>query len=132
MPPCSPTYANVPDAGSLLRTATTLPWRPAVSNGCLQARTSISSMFQTPVSEECRQAWPRTRVQRHLGALRVAHAITIAPATADPSNVSWQRDLTISHRKMGEVLMARHEAEGALAQYREGFRITESMAKAIQ
>src|SRR5207248_1166046 len=40
----------------------------------------------------------------------------------------WQRDLSVSHNKIGDVLVAQGEAPGALAAYRKGLAISEALA----
>ena len=42
---------------------------------------------------------------------------------ADPGNADWQRDLSVSHDKIGDVLVAQGNLPGALAAYRDGLAI---------
>ena len=39
-------------------------------------------------------------------------------AQADPGNAEWQRDLSVSHNKIGDMLAAAGDRAGALAEYR--------------
>ncbi|MDP8256308.1 MAG: tetratricopeptide repeat protein [Candidatus Alcyoniella australis] len=51
-------------------------------------------------------------------------------ATADPSNTGWQRDLSVSHNKLGDVLRAQGDLAGALREYRAALEISERLATA--
>ncbi len=46
----------------------------------------------------------------------------------DPSNIQWQRDLSISHEKIGGVLQAQGDLAGALTAYRHSLEIRERLA----
>ena len=46
----------------------------------------------------------------------------------DPANTEWQRDLSVSHNKIGDVLVAQGDGAGALAAYRKGLEICEVLA----
>ena len=43
--------------------------------------------------------------------------------------MQWQRDLSISHNKIGEVLSAQGDLPGALAQFKAYHAIAESLAR---
>jgi tetratricopeptide (TPR) repeat protein len=45
-----------------------------------------------------------------------------------PVNAEWQRDLSVSHNKIGDVLVAQGDGPGALAAYRKGLAIGEALA----
>ena len=47
---------------------------------------------------------------------------------ADPSNVRWQRDLSIAYIKTGDVQIAQGAADSALKNYRTALSITERLA----
>jgi len=47
----------------------------------------------------------------------------------DPANTEWQRDLWVSHGKIGDVLMTQGDGPGALRAYQEGLAISENLAK---
>lgn len=57
-----------------------------------------------------------------------AHLLAKQLANSDPANTEWQRDLSVSHDRIGEVLMAQGDGAGALAAYREGQAINEALA----
>lgn len=45
----------------------------------------------------------------------------------EPANTEWQRDQLVSHNKIGDVLVAQGDGEGALAAYREGLEIARTL-----
>ena len=49
-------------------------------------------------------------------------------AEQDKSNAGWQRDLSVSYEKVGDVLVAQGDLAGALKNYRDEFAITEKLA----
>src|SRR5271166_1669962 len=51
-------------------------------------------------------------------------------AKADPGNADWQRDLSVSHNKIGDVRQAQGDLAGALASYQASLAIAERLAKA--
>jgi tetratricopeptide (TPR) repeat protein len=51
-------------------------------------------------------------------------------AAADPSNAGWQRDLSVSQIKIGNVLRAQGDSSGALAAYRQSLSVRERLAAA--
>jgi hypothetical protein len=65
------------------------------------------------------------------GALAAYQAgLTIAESLAksDPANTRWQRDLSMSNNKIGDVLVAQGDGPGALAAYQAGLAIAEGLA----
>lgn len=52
-------------------------------------------------------------------AYNTASAIAERPAKADPGNAGWQRDLAISHGRVGRILARQGKAEEAQAAFRE-------------
>jgi hypothetical protein len=56
-------------------------------------------------------------------------AITDRLAKSDPGNAGWQRDLSFSFKKIGDVLMAQRNLPDALKSYRDGLAITDRLAK---
>ena len=50
-------------------------------------------------------------------------------AHRDPGNAEWQRDLSVSHDRIGDVLVAEGDREGALQSYRAGLAIRETLAR---
>ncbi len=57
-------------------------------------------------------------------ALRLAEAL----AGRDPANTVWQRDLSVSHERIGNVLVAQGDGAGALKAYRASLAIREALA----
>ena len=57
-------------------------------------------------------------------------AIAERLAEADPNNAGWQRDLSVSHNKIGDVLVDQGDLSGALDSYRPSMAIRERLAKA--
>jgi len=51
-------------------------------------------------------------------------------AAADPSNAGWQRDLSVSQEKIGNVLLAQGDLAGALEAYRKSMGVRERLASA--
>jgi tetratricopeptide (TPR) repeat protein len=49
-------------------------------------------------------------------------------AARDPGNTAWQRGLSVSHNKLGDVLEAQGNLAGALEAYRNGLAIMEALA----
>jgi hypothetical protein len=49
---------------------------------------------------------------------------------ADPGNADWQRDVSVSHNKIGNVQVAQGDLPGALQSYRASMRIAERLAQA--
>jgi hypothetical protein len=57
-------------------------------------------------------------------------AIAERLAAADPGNAGWQRDLSVSHNKVGDVLRAQGDLAAALVRYRAGLAIRQRLAAA--
>ena len=73
--------------------------------------------------------WPRASSSA-LKAFRDGLAIAERLAKADPQNAGWQRDLSVSYDKVGDVLVAQGQLEGALKAFRDGLAIRDGSAKA--
>ncbi len=71
-----------------------------------------------------RRATGRRRWRRTAGAWRSREAL----AARDPANTGWQRDLSVSHDRIGDVLVAQGDGPQALAAYRRGLAIREALA----
>ena len=78
---------------------------------------SATSRSATTRSATC--WWPRATAPGALAAYRKGLAIREALAARDPANTEWQRDLSVSHDKIGDVLVAQGDGPGALAAYRK-------------
>jgi tetratricopeptide (TPR) repeat protein len=61
---------------------------------------------------------------------RRAVAVAERLAQADPGNAGWQRDLSVSHNKFGDVLSARGNLPAALDAFRASHAIAERFARA--
>jgi len=58
----------------------------------------------------------------------VTLAIIELLATKDPTNADRQRELSVCHEKLGEMLLAQKDVAGALAEYRLDLAIAERVA----
>src|SRR5260370_76337 len=56
--------------------------------------------------------------------------VTSAMHVADPGNAGWQRDLSVSHNKIGDVLSAQGDLTAALAAYLASLDISQGLAAA--
>ena len=65
-----------------------------------------------------------------LAAYQASLAIRERLAKADPGNAGWQRDLSVSHDKIGDVLVDQGNLPAALAAYQASLAISERLAKA--
>ena len=59
-----------------------------------------------------------------LKSFRDALAIADRLAKADPGNAGWQRDLSVSYNKVGDVLVAQGNLPEALKSFRDGLAIS--------
>jgi hypothetical protein len=64
-----------------------------------------------------------------LAAYRASEAIRKARAETDPGNAEWQRDVSVSLNKIGDVLVAQGQRGEALAAYRAGEAISKTLAE---
>ena len=69
-------------------------------------------------------------LEQALKAYRDGLAIAERLAAADRSNTQWQRDLSVSYSKVGDVLMAQGKLDEALKAYRDSLAIAERLAAA--
>ena len=65
-----------------------------------------------------------------LTSYRASLAIPERLAKADPGNADWQRDLSVSHDRIGDVQVAQGDLPAALTSYRASLAISERLAKA--
>lgn len=61
---------------------------------------------------------------------QAAAAISAPIAKAYSTNIGWQRDLSVSQEKIGEVLHAQGNLSAALASFRAALVIRDRLAKA--
>ncbi len=69
-----------------------------------------------------------TRLTTHLALLEPTRAVLERLASSDPGNAGWQRDLSVSHNLIGDVLRVQGDLSGALAAYEASLRIRERLA----
>jgi tetratricopeptide repeat protein len=50
-------------------------------------------------------------------------------AKSDPGNAGWQRDLSVSYNKIGDVQRAQGDLAGALTSYRDSLVLFDRLAK---
>ena len=62
--------------------------------------------------------------------LECTHALLAADAVADPSNSSWQRDLSVSYDRVGDVFSSQGDLALALKAYQNSLAIAEKLAGA--
>ena len=65
-----------------------------------------------------------------LKSYRDSLAIFDRLAKADPGNAGWQRDLSVSYNKVGDVLVAQGNLPEALKSFRDSLAIADRLAKA--
>ncbi len=64
-----------------------------------------------------------------LKTFRDGLAIADRLAKSDPGNAGWQRDLSVSYNKVGDVLVAQGNLPEALKIFRDGLAIADRLAK---
>ena len=55
-----------------------------------------------------------------LAAYQADLAIAEGLVKRDPTNTEWQRDLSVSHSQIGDVMVAQGDGAGALTAYQAG------------
>ncbi|MBY4945161.1 tetratricopeptide repeat protein [Cupriavidus respiraculi] len=71
----------------------------------------------------------RARVPEATGHYRTALRMRGDLVRLDRGNADWQRDLGISHRKLGNALLASADAAGALREFRQAMVVQESLVR---
>ena len=69
---------------------------------------------------------PRASSESFRDSLTIAERL----ADADPNNAGWQRDVSVSYVKVGDVLVAQGNLPEALKSFRDSLAITERLANA--
>ena len=99
--------------------------RPGVAEAATQA--AVANKFNFDLNDAL-------EIEGHLPLrkelLTAAHESLLNLAAADPSNAGWQRDLSVSQKKVGDVLLAQGDLAGALKAYRESLAIGARLAAA--
>jgi tetratricopeptide (TPR) repeat protein len=72
---------------------------------------------------------PLGDTQAALAAAEKGRGIMLALVSSAPGNALWQRDLALTHDKVGDVLKAQGKLADALAAYRAGLAVRESLVK---
>ncbi|MBS0179743.1 MAG: DUF4062 domain-containing protein, partial [Nitrospira sp.] len=57
-----------------------------------------------------------------------AHRVAQRLTSSDPGNTQWQRDLSVSHERLGDVAVARGQLDRATQAYRDSLTIAKSLA----
>ena len=81
------------------------------------------------VQQGRRRAGGAGQLAEALKSYRDGLAIAERLAKADPSNTGWQRDLSVSYNKVGDVLVAQGNLAEALKSYRDSLAIAERLAE---
>ena len=82
------------------------------------------------LQQDRRRAGGAGQARRGAQGYRDSLAITERLAKADPSNTGWQRDLSVSYNKIGDVLVAQGKLDEALTAYRDSLAIAERLRQA--
>jgi len=70
-----------------------------------------------------------TRLGTQLTLLQAGRATLERLAVSNPANARWERDLSVSHNRIGDVLLAQGDATAALDDYRKGLTTFERLAE---
>src|SRR4029453_16397794 len=70
----------------------------------------------------------RGNLESALTSYQIALAILERLAARDPANTEWQRDLSISYNKIGDVQRAQRDQQAALSSYQQSLQIAEKLA----
>ena len=97
---------------------------PKLDNGTISR---LANRFQFELNAEIEN---RVALAARKTLLQAVLAAATVLAQADPSNAGWQRDLSVSHNKIGDVLLAQGDLAGALAAYRQSLGVRERLAQA--
>jgi hypothetical protein len=73
---------------------------------------------------------PRGNARPALESFRASLSIAERLAKADPGNAEWQRDLSVSHERIGDGLRAQGDLSAALESYKADLAIAERLAMA--
>ena len=111
-------------------------WRPIASASRSASRWRRAIRATPSGSATCRSAttssamcwWRRATCWARWRPIARASRSWSTLAARDPGNTQWQRDLSVSHSKLGDVLVAQGDLPGALEAYRKGLAIMETLA----
>ena len=91
------------------------------------AACSATSPSRTTASATC--CWPRATAMRRSKATAAAWRWPRRWPQRDPANAGWQRDLSVSHDRVGEVLERKGDLDAALESFRAGLAIAEALTR---
>ena len=104
----------------------------AINESYTQLKTLLVSLFHRKLTEDSEAA----KLRADLGDLDAALvsykadlAIAQALAQQDASNTLWQRDLSISHEKIGDIQRAQGDLDAALISYQASLEIRQALAQ---
>ena len=120
-------------AGRPRRRAEVLPRRPRDRRppGAIRSRQRrLAARSLGVVREDRRRAGRAGRPRRRADFLqRQPRDLIDRLAKSDPGNAGWQRDLSVSYEKIGDVQVAQGDLAGALNSYRDSLAIIDRLAK---
>ena len=105
---------------------------PSASASLPPIRTTQSQRDLTVAREDRRRARGAGQSFRALESYEAGLPIRERLAAADPGNTEWQRDLSVSHNRIGDVRRAQGNLSGALESYEAGRAIAERLASPIR
>jgi tetratricopeptide (TPR) repeat protein len=124
------TLADALVDGDEVRAAMALTWTASLpTESGLDPDTAwrLSNRLQFGLNDAIKN---RAQLAVRFGLLNAARESLVRLVVADPSNSEWQRGLSVSHDRLGDVLSAQGDLGGALAAYREAFAIAQRLAAA--
>jgi hypothetical protein len=76
-----------------------------------------------------RRSFRAEAIGRTAAPARYGLAIRERLAQSDPGSAGWQRDLSVSYNKVGDVQMAQGDLAGSLKSHRDSLAIAERLAQ---
>ena len=119
----SPTVASKPLSPARHPGHRRLPRRDPPSSRKPSAPGSSSPTWRSRPCSVPATSRRHTALQRHPSAIQ-------ARAAADPANTEWQRDLSVSHNKLGDLAIAAGDLTAARTAYHAGLDIRQRLAAA--
>jgi hypothetical protein len=86
--------------------------------------------FLALADQECEMLLQTGLVGATIERRQAIHDVAASRAAADPGNAQAQRDLSISHNKMGDVAVAAGDSASAESHYRASLEIAQRLAAA--
>ena len=116
-------------AGALKSYRDSLAIRERLARSPIPATPAGSAICRCHTTKSATCRWRKGDLAGALASYRDSLAIAERLAHADPGNAGWQRDLSVSYNKVGDVQAAQADLAGALASYRDGLAIRERLAQ---